>query len=259
MKRLIIIITICWIVISCSNDDSILTPIPVDKPRQMVVFCAHLPNDALRVVTYEYERNNLISETSTAKGQMQSKRTFEYDSENKLIKEVYTEIGLKIEEIYVYNAKNQLINVLYTFTNYDEAGKITTVEKKEAPREYKNDQLVKEWEHWGGFNTYEYSNGKVVTKIRYTKQGQKSSITKYTYHRGLLREERTETVIGNLLYLRVYEYNIQNRLIRIREGENIIEENDYIGNRLIEKRTYYFGMDPGFFICGGNFVQKYKY
>jgi hypothetical protein len=49
-------------------------------------------------------------------------------------------------------------------------------------------------------------------------------------------------------------------LIQIRyEENNIIEENDYIDNRLNEKRTYYFGIDPGYDVCYGNYIYRYEY
>ncbi|MGJ3233589.1 hypothetical protein [Marivirga sp.] len=61
------------------------------------------------------------------------------------------------------------------------------------------------------------------------------------------------------MYLKIYSYDSQNRLIQVKDGDNIIEENDYVGYKLVEKRTYYFGIDPGYDICYGNYVFRYKY
>jgi hypothetical protein len=74
-----------------------------------------------------------------------------------------------------------------------------------------------------------------------------------------LIEEKEETNVGALIYLKTYTYDSQNRVIQIRDGKNVIEENDYIDNKLIEKRTYYYGIDPGFDVCYGNYIYRYKY
>ena len=72
-------------------------------------------------------------------------------------------------------------------------------------------------------------------------------------------EEKKETNAGGLIYLKTFEYDSENRLTKIVEGENIIEENDYNGKKLIEKREYYFGIDPCFASCCGNFIYRYEY
>jgi len=32
-----------------------------------------------------------------------------------------------------------------------------------------------------------------------------------------------------------------------------------VDNKLIEKRTYYFGIYPGFDVCHGNYIYRYEY
>ena len=76
---------------------------------------------------------------------------------------------------------------------------------------------------------------------------------------GRMAEERKETVAGNLMYSRIMHYDLAGRLVRITEGDNTVENNTYEGNRLIEKRTYYFGIDPGFDPCYGNYLNVYTY
>jgi len=61
------------------------------------------------------------------------------------------------------------------------------------------------------------------------------------------------------MYLKTYKYDSQNRLVQIKDGKNIIEKNYYFNKKLIEKRTYYFGIDPGYDICYGNYIIRYKY
>jgi len=259
MKNLIYLQLLLLIMISCSKDEDLFKPAILDKPSEMVGFCQRTPNDTLKKVSYEYANNNLITETIFYNGEIQDKTTFEYNSDNLLIFETYETYLRKAKKSYIYNELNQLINIKYKFTDYNADGQISNESESEAPREYQNNQLVKEWESWGGFNTYEYKDGKVVTKIDYTGNGEKHHFTYYKYSGDLLTEEKKETKVGGLMYLKTYIYDSQNRLVQIRDGENIIEENDYIDKKLIEKREYYFGIDPGYFACNGNYIYRYKY
>lgn len=259
MKTMIYLLSIFLIVLSCSKDDDILEPAELIEPTAMNVFCQNSSDNTLRRVEYEYDNNNLVTETTFYHGIIVNKTTYEYNSDNQLIFEIYETDLRKTEKIFIYNELNQLVNIKYKFTDYDINGEVIDEREKEAPREYENNLLVKEWEYWGGFNTYEYKNGKVQTKIDYTGTGEKHHITTYKYSGNLLIEEKKETKVGGLIYLKTYKYDSQNRLIKIQDGDNIIEENDYIDNKLIEKRTYYFGIDPGFYVCYGNYIYRYEY
>jgi hypothetical protein len=247
------------IFLSCSKDDDLMNPEEMDNPILMVVSCQASIDDTLRLVEYEYENDNLIKETIFQNGEIYSKTTFGYNLNNQIVSEIYLTDLRKSEKTFVYDESNKLINILYEIIQYDTDGQITNQSESEAPREYENNLLVIEWEYWGGFNTYEYNNGKIVTKIDYTKNGEKHHFTYYKYSGDLLIEEKKENKSGGLLYLKTYSYDSQNRMIQIKDTDNIIEENDYFGNKLVEKRTYYFGIDPGYDICYGNYVYRYKY
>lgn len=260
MKRVAILISVLLTVSSYSNEDNITLLAKLDNPTSMIVFCQESQDVPLRTVNYVYDQNdNLIAETSTRNGESPSEIRFEYNTDNQITLEVHLTDHRKTESTYVYNEANQLVNILYKLTDYDTDGQITAETEMEAPREYINDQLVKEWEYWGGFSTYEYKDGKVVTKIDHTKNGGKHHFTYYKYSGNLLTEEKKETRLGGLMYLKTYHYDSQNRLTQIRDQENVVEESDYNGNRLIEKREYYFGIDPGYFPCQGNYVYRYEY
>ncbi len=259
MIRVVILTIIVLMVISCSKDNDSLMLTELDNPSVMIVFCQSSMNDIFRLVEYEYDDEKLITETLFQNDEIQSKTTYGYNSDNQLISEVYLANRIKTEKTYVYNGNKQLINTLYNLISYDSNGQIANETKIKAPREYENNRLVKEWEFWGGFNTYEYSGDKVVKKIDYTKNGEKHHITTYKYSGDLLIEEIKENKVGGLIYLKTYMYDSQNRLIKIKDGENSIEENDYIDNKLIERRAYYFGIDPCFAPCCGNFVYRFEY
>lgn len=259
MKRLIQTILILCFALSCSKDDNLLQPAVLEKPIAMNVFCQNTPNETLRRVEYGYSNDKLITETTFSNGEIQSKTTFEYNSDNQLALEINETDWKKTEKTFIYNELKQLINIIYKFTDYDNNGQVIEESENEAPLEYENNQLVKEWAYWGGFNTYEYKDGKVITKIDYTKNGAKHHITRYKYSGELKIEERKETAAASMIYKRTFHYDSKNRLTKIIEDENIIEENDYYENKLTEKRTYYFGIDPGFDVCYGNYIYRYEY
>jgi len=259
MKNKIYFLSIFLIFLSCSKDEDLLQSAELDEPIAMNVFCQNSSNDILRRVEYEYGNDNLIIKTTFSNGEIQDKTIYEYNSDNQMILETYETDLRKTEKTYIYNELNQLINIKYIFTDYDSNGQVINESESEAPREYENNLLVKEWEYWGGFNMYEYENGRVKTKIAYTKTGEKHHITAYKYSGDLLIEEKKETKVGGLIYLKTYEYDSQGRLVKIQDEENTIEENDYVDNELIEKRTYYFGIDPGFDVCYGNYIYRYEY
>ncbi|MGF1584571.1 MAG: hypothetical protein ACFCUM_04560 [Bacteroidales bacterium] len=260
MKSLIYLLTFLLILIGCSKDGDLLNSTVSDKPSAMNVFCQKTPNDTIRRITYEYDNDNLMTESNFYNGDIQERTTYEYNTDNQLILETYETFLRKTVKSYIYNELSQLINIIYLSIDYDSNGQTEAINESEAPREYENNQLVKEWHSWGGFNTYEYSNGNVVNKVEYTRNGDRHHITTYKYLKDFLIEEKKETRLGSLIFLKTYTYDSKNRLIQIRDKENnLIEERHYINNNLIEKRTYYFGIDPGFDRCYGNYIYRYEY
>lgn len=258
MKNIILLILCSLTFMACSTDDDSV-PVELYYPSAMIVYCQASSDAPLKTVRYKYAGDKLLTETTMQNGELESKTTFDYNSQNQIISEVYFSDSIKIEKTFVYNENNQLINILYKFSNYDSDGQIIDESESEAPREYENNQLIKEWEYWGGFSTYEYSNGKLATRIDYTKNAEKHHIITYKYANDFLIEEQKETKLGSLIYQKSFEYDSQNRLVIIRDGENIIEENKYAENKLLEKRTNYFGIDPGFDVCYGNYIYKFEY
>ena len=259
MKRLIQSIVLFGFIFSCSDDELPKQQVELDHPTAMNIYCKRIPEEVFNRVEYEYDHDKLVTESTFSNGVIYSKTTFEYNSNNQLFKKIYETDWGKTEKTFAYNSSNQLINVNHKTINYDVSGQVATEREADAPLEYENNRLVKQWETWGGFHTYAYKNGKVVAMIDYTQYSEKYHITTYQYDGDLLTVERKETADGNLIYNKTFQYDAENRLIKIVEDENIIEENFYDENKLIEKRTYYYGIDPGFDVCSGNYIYKYEY
>lgn len=247
------------LILSCSDQDGYKRPVESTFPAAMNVSCQNAADEILHRVEYLYEDNLPIKETTLINGLVHSRKIFEYNLQGKLKLETYVTDWFKMEKTFVYNDLSQLINIIYKTTNYNANGQIVDEHVEEAPLEYENNKLTKEWATWGGFTTYEYLNDKLTTKVDYTKYAEKHHITTYSYSGDFVIEEKKETAFGSLIYDKTFQYDSDNRLISIVDDGNTIEEYFYEDEKLIEKRTHYFGIDPGFDVCYGNYIYKYEY
>ena len=234
MKRLIQFAVLIGVFHFCTEDTDFLIE-ELENPVSMTEFCQKSPNDTLRQTDYVYNSEILVKETR---------------------KQENIVIGVTS---YEYNENNQLIKKLYQTFQYDNDGNVSDTSESETLFDYENELLVKENYSWGGWSTFDYENGKLTTKNDYTANGALQHITKYKYSGSLIVEERKETSQGGIIFIKLYKYDSKGRLDSIIEDGNVIEENFYEGNKLFEKRIYYFGIDPGFDICYGNYIYKYDY
>lgn len=251
---------VCLILLGgCQKNDNLQQPPALDEPKTVHRFCEDAPDVELSKTEFHYHNGNVVSKTSFIDGNIHEETTYTYNAENQLINETYVTLQVTINKELIYNEFGQHVNTFSRTTYFDGDGQITNEVVSEAPKEYGNNLLVKAWADWGGFTTYFYENGKKVKQISHTKAGEEHHITTYKYRGHLLAEEKMETGAGKLMSLKKYSYDSENRLTKIFDGEHLIEENIYQDNRLIAKRTYYFGIDPGFSACNGNFIYKYAY
>ena len=263
MKKLFLFLALAGILASCERNNEFAenNPLPLDKPAIMKIFCQSNPGECYQEVKYEYNNNKLISERVFGFGELYSEKTLEYNPDGQLKKEIYDITSLKQEKEYIYNNINQLEKIVYIRINYNPAGEETSRAQSEETYEYKNDLLVKKVETWGSWNIYEYdANKRMITYTSYTTTGEKYHITHYKYKGNLKVEEWAEvSSTGYIMYLHKFKYDNKNRLVKVLENNKIIEENLYTGNKLIEKRIFYFGIDPCFAACCGNYILKYEY
>lgn len=96
----------------------------------------------------------------------------------------------------------------------------------------KQDRLVKKNKNNELEVSYEYFQNRLKKEIRYN------------------RNSNTETT---------YEYDDNGLLIYKKENDKIIEKNIYDKGRLVERWTYYFGIDPGYYPCSSQYITKYEY
>lgn len=248
------------VLLSCSEPDEI--PIKtlgnLEQPQAMNIYCQKSPGKIFQRFEYEYENNKLKLVVNLKDDVIYSETTYEYDSDV-LKKETFDSDFTFSEKFYVYNDKDQLVNVIYNVKSYNAEGDLESDEKFEAPLEYENDLLVKKWELWGAYYIYEYEDGKIVTEYFYSQSGNLWHVIHKKYKNDLILEEKIVNARGDILSVRKFSYDKEQRLINITSEGNTVEEYIYMENRLMEKKTFYYGIDPGFDPCYGNYLYKYEY
>ena len=252
----IVIFLICF---GCRKSNTDLTPFKLDNPSIIKMYCNLSPTSEMSRIENTYSNDNLVNTAYYIQNEKQSEVKYDYDSDNRLTHENTRSKYNRTEKEYQYDTENQLINIQYTFLTYDDAGNELNKSTVDTPLEYQQGKLIKAWESWGGYSTYTYENNQIDTKIDYTGTGTKHHITSYNYDGALVKKEKKVTAEGHLIYERAFQYDFKNRLVKIIENGEIVEENTYRDSQLIEKRTYYFGIDPGFSPCLGNYIYKYAY
>lgn len=264
MKTSNIIMLITILLAACTKGDHLRLESAV-KPIAMNVYCQSSPHDIAWRIEYEYDHNNLVTETRLSNGAVRRKKSFEYDSDGRITEETLEFSNTKTKKSYIYNDFNQLIKVKRRSSEYDADGQLIRESESEDTFEYENNHLVKELQSWGGVITYEYKGGNLVKKTTFTKYGDAHHITTYEYEDedggevDLLTVEHKETAQGNTMYHKTFFYDSWNRLVTVKDGDDIIEEYVYDEEDLVLKKEFYFGIDPCYSPCCGNYLYRYEY
>ena len=254
MRRAIIIIT-CYLSFcslgfsqACCRDDLLKYPL-----KSISSFCQNKPEIPTSIVILAYDNENHLVKYSSIQNNIETNRieslynefglltskkfysfnetqnldrirSFEYNEKHKLIYEGYDdEQGNNTKNKYSYNEKGQLIESTvdcnYTHLLYSYEYDL----ENRLSKKYVNNELEV---------SYEYSNNLLMKEIHHNK--------------------------NNNLEI-TYEYDDNGLLINKKENEKVIEKNIYYSGRLVERWTYYFGIDPCFSICCGQYITKYEY
>lgn len=80
----------------------------------------------------------------------------------------------------------------------------------------------------------------------------------YAYKNGKLHEKKRIIITGKTSYVKKFFYTAKGFIDEITQDGKVAEKKFYELGRITEKHTFYYGIDPGFSPCGGNFIYKYK-
>ena len=232
---------------------------PVDEflkfPLKTIsTYCQNKLDTAFSTAVLTYDKENNLIKYSWYNDTIESSRTvFNYNALGFLVsKDFYSysnnSLTLTRTRLYKYDEKNRLIYEGYD----DERGNNTknnySYGKNGELISSKNECNYNKWNY-----SYEYdSNGRLRKKYKNNELE-----VSYEYSQNHLTKEIHYNRNSNKEILYVYDDN--GLLINKREKEKLIENNIYNNGRLVERWTYYFGIDPCYSPCCGQYFTKYEY
>jgi hypothetical protein len=214
------------------------------------------------VYSYDWKKCLLLINKDFKHQAYVEEQKFEYDREGQLAKKIVYLVIRNEREIdsfveYSYSDSNLVEQEFYNSAS--------VLDRKEE-FEYVGNQKVRA-------NIYSVENGSVELKssVKYKYDNKNrlvatnlfnlngfliSSVT-YEYKNDLLRKEIQELNRNkNTIEM---EYSEAGQLIKKIENEKVIQEDSWRGGRLVNRKTYDFGIDPCRHFCCGNYTIKFYY
>lgn len=264
------ILSIIWFS-SCQRDD-FDTSLIFDEQgnfryKKESAYCQRNPETEISSKTFFYDKNgNVVQELIAYNGIQETKIKREYNGDNQQLWDSTFnyrsgEWKYQYSTIFIYSE-----NLLTEKQRFKPDGKLShkTLYKYEGSR--------LRWEEFWYFNNNEWKfqyahgfefdrNGKLVKKESFQDEAKENVYDTfvYSYKNGRLHEEKRIILTGKTSYVKKYFYTPDGFIDEIIKDGNVVEKNFYELGKLIEKHTFYYGIDPGFSPCGGNFIYKYEY
>ena len=230
-------------------------------------FCKNNPENEVFSKSFKYDNNENIIETITFFNNVpDTKLTGSFNVNNQRLTD---STFYYIENSWKYVNSNQYVysgNKLKEIQNYDVDGKNThkivyqysgSKPKYEEFYYYYDDKWEFQYAHGFEFN----KNGNLTKKSSY-KSSEKNEVYDqfiYKYKNGFLVEEKRIIRTDETSYVKTFSYTTDGLPDETIQDGNVIEKNFYEKGKLIEKQTFYFGIDPGFSECNGNYIYRYSY
>lgn len=230
-------------------------------------FCQSNPNSGIWLKSFNRDADGNITEETT----------FVYDLPEMKITRQFNNNGQQVNDsAYSYVSGNRVLQ--YSHKYVYERNRIAEIQRFEPDGTISHKTVYKytgdkpRWEEFWYFSNgnwdFQYAhgfdfdrNGHLVKKESFqTVEKDKVYDTfLYEYKNDKLVEEKRIIITGATSYVIKYAYNRDGTLDeKIKDG-NVIEKNFYENGKLSEKHTFYFGIDPGFSQCLGNYIYKYNY
>jgi YD repeat-containing protein len=197
-----------------------------------------------------------------------AKKELFYDQNHRLVKECETIYGNINCMTYTYNESGALIlqesesrNTVFTYNNKNQLICENEDKFKTTSYEYNGERVSSKLVDLGSgskFYTYKYDKQNRLAEIYLNDQ----SYISYEYTDSLLRREsHYGRQYGNFETTEYkYDYNTLGQLVKKTENDKILEKYIYDNNnRLIERMRYEYGMDPCYYPCCGNYIDKFEY
>lgn len=230
-------------------------------------YCQRNPEKEFSTKTFSYDNNGNVVQVITAfNGIQEVKKKQEFNGFNQLMTDstfYYRSGEWKYQNSTRYIYSRNLLSEKQRY-NSDRTFSHKTLYK------YTGSKL--RWEEFWYFNNNEWKfkyahgfefdrNGKLVKKESFQDEAKENVYDTfvYSYKKGRLHEEKRIIRTGKTSFVKKYFYTAKGFIDEITEDGKVVEKNFYELDRLTEKHTFYYGIDPGFSPCGGNIIFKYEY
>jgi hypothetical protein len=271
ITSILAILSIIWLS-SCQRDE-FDTSLIFDEQgnfryKKESAFCQRNPEKEFSTKTFSYDKNgNVIQELIAYNGIQEVKKKQEFNGQNQLMTD--STFYYRSGEWQYQNATHYIYsrNLLSEKQRYNSDGTFS----HKTVYNYTGSKL--RWEEFWYFNNNEWKfqyahgfefdrSGRLVKKESFqdeTKENVYDTFV-YSYKNGRLHEEKRIIRTGKTSYVKKYFYTAKGFIDEITQDGNVVEKNFYELNRLTEKHTFYYGIDPGYYYpCGGNIIYKYEY
>ncbi len=256
---------------SCEIEDFNIDPISERNEEFLFqtekTFCKSDPENEIMSKSFKYDSNGNIIETITFfKDTPDTKSKGSFNESNQRLTDstfYYNENSWKYENSnqYIYSGTQ-----LKEIQKYDADGKNThkivyeyngTKPKYEEFYYYYGNQWQFQYAHGFEFDR----NEDLLKKSSYQTEEKDEVYDQliYKYKNGILIEEKRIIRTGATSYIKTFSYTPDGFPDETIQDGNVIEKNFYKEGKLIEKHIFYFGIDPGFSACNGNFIYRYSY
>ncbi|HSO85263.1 MAG TPA: hypothetical protein VLQ91_01835 [Draconibacterium sp.] len=256
---------------SCKHD-VFYPPLDIDENegfqfKKEQAFCKSNPDNEIWSITFTRDvAGNVIEEITFSDGSPIFKTTQTFNSSKQQLTDSTFLFNngnwqLQYSNKFIYSR-----NLLSEILKFGADGKNT----HKTNYSYQGNELRRE-EFWNYFENnwkfqYAYGfefngNGKLIKRESYQTENKDKvyDTVLYTYYSNKLIEEKRITQTGATSYVLKFTYTSKGLPNETIQDGNVIEKNFYDDDKLIEKHTFYFGIDPGFSQCNGNLIYKYGY
>ena len=230
-------------------------------------FCQSDPNSSVWLKLFNRDADgNITGETTLVNDLPEMKITRQFSDNGQQVN----------DSAYYYVSGNWVLQ--YSHKYVYERNRITEIQRFESDGTISHKTIYKyngdkpRWEEFWYFSNEEWnfqyahgfefnSNGQLVKKESF-QTVEKDNVYDtflYEYKNGKLVEEKRVIITGETSYVIKYFYNHDGTPDKTIKDGNVIEKNFYENGKLSEKHTFYFGIDPGFSQCLGNYIYQYNY
>ncbi len=260
IRKILIWVIVLFVIQGCQKNNRKLPDLK--KPKTILCKCQNDTWDKYyRKEERYYEDSKLVKEKINVNRDLYFTFVYKYNDYGFLIRkeEFYNNRYRLYEYEYQYDDDLRPVKKYTRSYKLDQNGNTVSDGEWVTVYLYENGLLVNEC---GSSICYDFKyndNDEQIEKKVVSPEGFVYDTYEYEYRHGIKVKEILRGIDNEIDYTKEFIYDPFGHLIKIVKDGKIIEKNKYLFNKLVEKKTYYYGRDPGFSPCQGNYIYTYLY